>query len=133
MRKAYAEFRRLGAEVVAVGQGTQAEADEFCDEVGAQFPCVGDPDRVGYRAYGLPLGSVRQVLFGEARDRKLEALAKGFSIDARRALARRSNWWQLPGVAIVDRSGILRFVHRSRSPSDYPEVSVLLAEIENLR
>jgi peroxiredoxin len=133
LRKAYPDIRRLGAEVVAVGQGTQQEAEEVCTEVGAKFPCVGDPERVGYRAYGFPLGSVWQVMFSrDARERTREALAKGFSLNRKRSFGKHSNWWQLPGVAIIDRSGVLRFVHRSHSAGDYPPMSVLLDELERL-
>ena len=49
------------------------------------------------------------------------------------SLMRHSDVLQLGGVAIVDRDGILRYLHRSRKTDDLPATSVLLAELDRLR
>jgi hypothetical protein len=40
---------------------------------------------------------------------------------------------QLGGTFIVDHSGIVRYVHRSRTPLDYPAVEELLARLNGLK
>ena len=118
---------------MAVGQGTGEEAARICNRLEVPCPCLGDPGKQAYRAFGL------------ARDGWWNVTARPFLEDPRLAfgrirnaslagsLMRHSDVLQLGGVAIVDREGVLRYLHRSRKTDDLPATSVLLAELDRLR
>jgi hypothetical protein len=132
VQKHYAEIRARGAQVTAIGQGTGEETARFCRGVEIDYPCLGDPGRDSYRAFGLP------------RDGWWNVTAKPFLEDARLAWSRirhaslrgslmpHSDALQLGGVAIIDRHGIVRFLHRSRRTDDRPPTSEILAELDRL-
>ena len=44
------EFRALGADVVAIDQGSGEEAARFCRMLKTSFACLGDPERDRARA-----------------------------------------------------------------------------------
>ncbi len=118
--------------MVAVGQGTGEEAARICRSLAVPCRCLGDPGKQAYRAFGL------------ARDGWWNVTAKPFLEDPRLAfdrirnaslrgsLMRHSDVLQLGGVAIVDRRGILRYLHRSRKTDDLPATSAVLAELDRL-
>lgn len=132
MQKNYPEIRARGAQVIAIGQGTGEEAARFCRGVETDYRCLGDPGKDGYRAFGL------------ARDGWWNVTAKPFLEDAglawsrirhaslRGSLMKHSDVLQLGGVAIIDRHGIVRFLHRSRRTDDLPPTSEILAELDRL-
>jgi hypothetical protein len=116
--------------VVAVGQGTGEEAARICRSLEVPCRCLGDPGKQAYRAFGL------------ARDGWWNVTAKPFLEDPRLAfsrirnaslkgsLMRHSDVLQLGGVAIVDRDGILRYLHRARKTDDHPAMGTILAELD---
>ena len=55
-----------------------------------------------------------------------QAVHKGHKVSIRDSLMRYSDWFQLPGLAIVDRGGIIRYVHRSRHAGDLPPTADVL-------
>ena len=131
MQGDYAAVRTRGAEVVAIGQGTAAEAENICRQVGATFPCLGDPGKDSYRAFGQPRGSWRQIML-EPRRAGNAAVRKGSKVSLRGSLMRHSDWFQRPGVAVVDRAGIVRYLYRSRHAGDLPPHANLLAALDAL-
>lgn len=118
--------------MVAVGQGTGEEAARICRSLEVPCRCLGDPGKQAYRAFGL------------ARDGWWNVTAKPFLEDPRLAfgrirnaslkgsLMRHSDVLQLGGVAIVDRDGILRYLHRARKTDDHPAMGTILAELDRL-
>jgi len=44
----------------------------------------------------------------------------------RDSLLSTSDWFQLPGVAIVDRGGAIRWLHRARHSADLPPPAEVL-------
>jgi hypothetical protein len=42
---------------------------------------------------------------------------------------RHSDWFQLPGVAIVDRAGIVRWLHQARHAGDIPSPATVVAAL----
>ena len=60
------------------------------------------------------------------------ALKEGPRVSIRGSLMRHSDWFQLPGVAIVDTSGTLRWLHRARHSGDVPPTSEVLAALRGL-
>ncbi len=115
----------LGAQVVAIGQGTAAEAARVCAQVGVDFPCLGDPEKATYGAYGLRRGGWREIVVDPILAGN-EAMRRGFRVSIAGSLMRHADWFQLPGVAIVDRTGRLRWLHRARHSGDIPSATRVL-------
>jgi hypothetical protein len=120
-----------GAQVVAIGQGTADEATRVCEQMGVTFPCLGDPHKTSYRAYDLPRGGWREILLDPIRDGN-QAIKAGHRVSIRGSLMRHSDWFQLPGVAIVDRAGIVQYLHRARHSGDVPSPAAVVAALASL-
>jgi peroxiredoxin len=118
-----------GAQLVAIAQGTAAEAERYCAALGVTYRCLGDPRRESYSAFELPRGGWKAILLDPMRAGN-EAVHKGYKIGLRDSLRRHSDWFQLPGVAIVDRGGELRYLYRSKHSGDLPPLSALLAALD---
>src|SRR5690242_21455211 len=128
MQRELATVTASGAHVVAVGQGTAEEAARVCAQMGVEFPCLGDPAKTSYRAYGMRRAGWREILLDPivAGNR---AMRQGYRVSIRGSLMPHSDWFQLPGVAIVDRAGILRWLHRARHSRDIPPSATVLAAL----
>jgi hypothetical protein len=118
-----------GAQVVAIGQGTPDETARVCGQMGVTFPCLGDPEKTAYRAYGLGRGGWREILLDPMRAGN-EAVRKGYRVSIRGSLMPHSDWFQLPGVAIVDRAGVVRWLHRARHSGDVPAPAAAVAALD---
>ena len=128
MQRALPAVTAAGAQVVAIGQGTADEAGRVCAQMGVRFPCLGDPEKTSYRAYGLRRAGWREIVLDPIREGS-EAMKKGYRVSLRGSLMRHSDWFQLPGVAIVDRAGIVRYLHQARHSGDIPAPSVVLTAL----
>src|SRR5512132_2191024 len=117
-----------GAAVVAIGQATADAAARVCARMGVTFPCLGDPDKASYRAFGLRRASWREIVLDPMRAGN-EAMKKGYRVSIRGSLMPHSDWFQLPGVAIVDRAGIVRWLHRAQHSGDIPAPATVLAAL----
>ena len=117
-----------GAQVVAIGQGTADEAGRVCEQMGVTFSCLGDPEKASYRQYGLARAGWREIILDPIRAGS-EAMEKGYRVSIRGSLMRHSDWFQLPGVAIVDRAGIVRYLHRARHSGDIPAPAAVIAAL----
>jgi peroxiredoxin len=120
-----------GAQLIAIAQGTTADAERYCSALGVTYRCLGDPQRDSYRAFELPRGGFKEILFDPMRAGN-QAMRKGFKVSIRDSLRRHSDWFQLPGVAIVDRAGRLRYLYRSRHAGDLPAMDALLAVLDDI-
>jgi len=60
-----------------------------------------------------------------------EAMKKGYKISIRGSLMRHSDYFQLPGVAIVDRTGLVRWLHQARHSGDIPSPATVIAALES--
>jgi peroxiredoxin len=120
-----------GGQVVAIGQGTADEATRVCAQMGVAFPCLGDPGKASYRAYGLPRAGWREIVLDPIRDGS-RAMKEGYRVSIRGSLMRHSDWFQLPGVAIVDRTGVVRYFHRARHSGDVPSPAAVVAALTSL-
>jgi peroxiredoxin len=117
-----------GAQVIAIGQGTAEEAARVCEGMGVTFPCLGDPVKASYRAFGLRRAGWREIVLDPMRAGN-QAMQKGYRVSIRGSLMRHSDWFQLPGVAIVDREGIVRYLHRARHSGDIPSPATVIAAL----
>ena len=117
-----------GAQVVAIGQGTADEAGRICAQMGVEYPCLGDPEKESYRAYGLRRAGWREIILDPMREGS-EAMKKGYKVSIKGSLMRHTDWFQLPGVAIVDREGIVRWLHQARHSGDIPSPATVIAAL----
>ena len=105
-------------------QGDPRQAQALCDRFKAPFPCLADPQRAGYRAYGLPRGGPMELLGPQVIARGVEAAAKGHFIE--RTIGDRL---QLSGTFIIDRAGVVRYARYARHSADHPKTSELISAL----
>jgi hypothetical protein len=126
------EFRRRGVAVAAVAQGSGAEAQRFCEPLDTGYPCYGDPGKSAYRAFGLGrIGFIRMMVQPFVENPAL-AWRRLRGANLAGARMRHSDVQQLGGVAILERGGVVRYLHRAQQTDDMPPISELLAEIDRL-
>jgi len=122
--EAHEEFRKAGADVVAVFQYRAEPTYNFCRKRGVPFDCLGDPEREAYHAVGLERGSAKEYVGPQ--------LAKGFLRAARHgALPGRpvGDVAQRPGTFVVSPEGKVLYAHYHKDSSDNPSMSELLAAV----
>jgi hypothetical protein len=103
MQRELSAVTARGAQVVAIGRARR-EAGRICAQMGVEYPCLGDPEKASYRAYGLRRAGWREIILDPMREGS-EAMKKGYKVSIKGSLMRHTDWFQLPGVAIVDREG----------------------------
>jgi hypothetical protein len=128
MQRALAAVTAAGARLVAIGQGSADEAGRVCEQMGVEFPCLGDPGKASYRAYGLRRAGWCEIVLDPIHEGS-EAMRKGYRPSLRGSFMRYSDWFQLPGVAIVDRAGVVRYLHRARHAGDVPPPAAVIAAL----
>lgn len=126
MQQSLGKFEERGLRVVAIGQATGAEARSFCDEWGVEYPCVGDPRRRGYRSLGFGRGGWWNIAVRSLVTNPIETVRLIGQADRRGAQLKSTDIFQLGGIAIVDRGGTVRALHRAQSPQDMPSVEEVL-------
>lgn len=132
MRDHFEAFRARGVAVAAVAQGTGAEAQRFCGPLQTGYPCYGDPGKLAYRSFGFGrIGFVRMIVqpFLENPSLAWSRLRNASMAGAR---APHSDVQQLPGVVVLERGGIVRYLHRAKQTDDLPSATEVLAEIDRL-
>lgn len=130
LRDEVAEYAGAGAQIVAVGQGEPERTAAVAQRRGYPFPVLCDPDRRAYEAYGLPEGSVAQILHDFAwkpDDRETGEQWVTSRRGTERALV--DNPWQLPGEFVISTRGIIIHAHRYQYCEDFPPRTVLLGAI----
>lgn len=123
-------FEQAGGAVFLIGQGTEEDGRAFLNRLDLPFPCLLDPDRRAYRAFGLATATPLQILAPSAGPAFVRA-----NLNARtrqRGLAGGS-FWQLPGTFVVDAGGTIRFAHRNRTVADSPKNEALLEVLASIR
>ncbi|HTX59179.1 MAG TPA: peroxiredoxin-like family protein [Verrucomicrobiae bacterium] len=126
MRELDPEFQRAGIAVRFVTIAAQAEAAAFCGRFGDPARCLADPHKRTYRDMGFEnfgwLGFLRDP---ELKRRRKENQAAGFRQDWK--ATKLGNAAQLPGAALIDSSGEIRWLHRGKHPGDLPPMREMLA------
>jgi peroxiredoxin len=118
------EFRKAGADVVAIFQYRADPAYHFCRKRGVPYDCLGDPDREAYHAVGLERGSPKEYIGPQ--------LAKGFLRAARHGGLPglpKGDVAQRPGTFVVSREGIVLYSHYNKDSSDNPPLDDLLKAV----
>jgi peroxiredoxin len=111
-----------------VTQGDPQQAQALCDRFHAPFPCLADPQREGYKTFGLKRGNVWEVMGPAPMARGLEAARKGHFVE--RAIG---DVMQLPGTFIIDTTGTVRFAKYARHAADHPRTTDLIAALQSIR
>ena len=128
IRDALPKFEQFGVNVMCVVQGDKKEAKEFSGPLGAEGLTIPDPLRRSYQMMGFERAPLTSVLFpsSEVRYRRREARSKGFKKNWGKTFRYNSDPLQLPGAALVDRNGIVRWIYRGSHSGDTPTVATLL-------
>jgi peroxiredoxin len=123
--EAHEEFRKAGADVVAIFQYRAEPTYNFCRRRGIDdVTCLGDPERKAYHAVGLERGPASEYVGPQ--------LAKGFLRAARHgALPGRpvGDVAQRPGTFVVSPEGQVLYAHYHKDSADNPPIADLLAAV----
>jgi peroxiredoxin len=132
VQRALRDFERRGAQLVAVGQGSEEEAAHYCGQYASGFPCLGDPSRASYELLGLKRGGWWSIVVKPFLTDTRESLRLIRDADLEASRLESTDVLQLGGVAIVDREGVLRFLHVAESTDDMPSNDEILAALDTL-
>ena len=133
LQKEYADYIKLGASVVVIGQGEPERSKEYSQKNSIPCPVLCDPTFQVYEAFDLLEGKPSQIIY-DAPDEYLQIDYKtGAELQESRqgtdgALV--DSPWQLPGEFVVDQSGIIRLAHRYQHCEDWPNPSMLIPAIK---
>lgn len=127
LRRHHDDFTATGGRIVAVGQGTAAETASFVSELELPYTVLGDPDRAGYRAYGLTEGGASQFLSVATLKGYWRAFRSGAGMTKPVGNVR-----QLPGTFVVDSTGVIRYSHPGGHAADTPDAEELLTKVQDV-
>jgi hypothetical protein len=125
LRELDPQFAAAGIAVRFVVIGTPAEAESFASQFGDASRCLADPKKETYKAMGLEDYNLLR-LFSDRKlgKRRLQNKAAGFKQNW--GATKLANAAQLPGAAVFDANGTMRWVHRGEHPGDLPPMSEML-------
>ena len=129
MQGRIAEFEQRGAQVIAVGQGTGAEAAAAARRHRITYPVLGDPGHQSYRTLGLGRTGWWGLTFAPFLEDLRGSVENLRRADLRASANPRSDVRRLGGALVVDASGRIRFLHRSQTTTDVPKTATLLAAL----
>lgn len=130
VRRLSSEYERvqgLGGTALAVGTAAGYQAQHLMDD-GLGFPAVVDPDSHLYRAVNLARMRWWEVL----RPRGARNYWKSFRRGNRQGRI-TGDAFQLPGVLVVDSSGVLRWLYRGEAIGDYPTMDDTISAVAAAR
>ena len=114
-------------ELAALTFETPEQARLYVDETGWPWPLLIDRERTVYGAYGMQRGSMWNVLGLHLWPGYLGLLFRAGRPRVRRP---HDDVYQLGGNVVIDAAGVVRWIHRSRTPLDRPSVDELLERID---
>jgi len=128
LRDAADAFAVQNVRRVCIVQADAEEAGALCSERGSCDLCVPDPERRTFALAGLGHAKLSEVLFpSEAlKLRRAEAKRRGVKQDWARTFKPGNDAMQLPGAALVDEQGIIRYLHSGVHTGDLPSSAELL-------
>lgn len=127
LRESAADIEAAGGRVVAVMQGTVAQAQALCRQYGVGFPCLADPDLATYKAFDIKRGSVAEVVGPATWAAGARALSRGHI-----GGVPIGDVMQLPGTFIIDRDGVVRYAKYAKHSGDHPKTADLVAALRKL-
>jgi len=105
---------------VCILQADAAETARWCAQNAGCSTCVPDQKRETYAAIGLGHTTFGDILkpSESLKQRRNEAKTAGVKQNWLRTFAPGNDVLQLPGAALVDRDGTIRYIHRGTDTSD---------------
>ena len=129
LRRDYKQFQDAGAEILCVGMGIAQVGRGFEILMDTKFPTlVTGENNLPYQDYGLRKASMGQIFGLRSFVKALKATFQGYV-----GTSVQGDPYQMPGVFIVDQSGILRYVHYYEDIADTPENSDLVSVIKSIQ
>ncbi len=122
-------FQRRQARIAFITVGKEDEMKSFCEarDLTPSVECLSDPDQTAYRAFGLARGGMAEMFGPQVMARGLQAALHGHFMGMP-----RGDPFQLPGVFIVDRDGVVRYAHRNKDAADNPPNEALFHVLDAL-
>jgi peroxiredoxin len=117
-------LRAADVSVLVVSQARPAVLATFLRDHPQPVPVVCDPDRAGYRAFGLERTSWLSFFRPSVMGGYLRLIFRGGKV---RKPYPGEDVLQLGGDFLLDRAGRVVFAHPSRTATDRPSIDVLLA------
>lgn len=129
LRRDSGRFTEYGATVALITVTNPADTAAYCADraIAAPFLCLSDPDKRAYQAYGLMRGSASELLSPHVIRRGFQATLHGHFVGMP-----KGDPFQMPGVFIVDRTGIVQYAHRHKDAADNPPNADLFAILKTL-
>ena len=134
LRQAYPRMREVGAELLQISHNTLDEARAYLKHYPFAFPYLCDPDRAVHERYGVPL--VPATLGGKLRG--MGAATADLVLRGERSPLPLPMMKRFPGkdstqaLVIVDRTGLVRAVHRGDAVGGLPGASDLIRALQAL-
>lgn len=129
MQSLKAEFDRRGVAIVAVSFAEPAKLVHYQQVHQWPFVVLADPNRAAYQAFGLKRLSWFRVFSLSTLRLYLKLLREGKKMRS----YGRDDYYQGGGDFLLDGKGTILFAYRSKDPSDRPEASKLLQEIDRIK
>jgi hypothetical protein len=129
LHRAHERFEAAGVEVTLIGMGTPRHAAWFRAKYAPALAVLADDDRVSYRAAGLKVGSVTDLVgpksvIGGVRHALRSGVVQGRPV---------GNVSQLGGALVVAPGGDVVLEQRARDAADSADVEALLAAVDARR
>ncbi len=130
MNEVSSELERRNVALVAIGQGTGAEASATMRKWELDLTCLGDVSGRAYAAFGMLRGNVWTVMLRSMLTHPVKSLSLTLKADYAGMMLAASDVLRLGGVAVVEAGGVMRFIHRAEDPSDNPTNAELIAALD---
>jgi peroxiredoxin len=117
------EFEAAGVRLVAIGQGSPEDAEDFRKGQGVELEVLVDPERRTYKAAGAKKATFSELLGPNVVWKGLKRTA-GLRVRQGRIIGHAA---QLGGVLIVKPDGSIPYAHLSEDASDNPPNEEVLA------
>ncbi len=132
MRELDPEFGALALPVRFVVIGDRAKVDAFCGPLGMSERCIPDETKASFKAMGFDDYNLLKLFTDPAlKQRRKENKAAGFSQNW--AATKLPDSAQLPGAALIDAEGTVRWLYAGKHPGDLPPMREMLAVARDLR
>jgi peroxiredoxin len=123
-----ARLAQAGIRLAVVTQASPADTAAFCARYAPAIPCLADPKRTAYQAYGLGRGSLRQTVLSPEALRSNSRLrrTKGWSAELPPA---GQDAMLMSGLFIIGSDGLIRLPYYYDHIADHPPLDLLLRGI----
>ncbi|EEG76690.1 AhpC/TSA family protein [Dethiobacter alkaliphilus] len=125
LRQQYGEIQHAGGEVVVVSFDDAGGVKKLIESHKLPFVFLLDPQREVYQLYGMMYKETGSIVTWKTVLAYLKLRFAGYPKSPPGKDVR-----QMGGDVVVDRDGIIRFLHRSQHPEDWPDVAELLTYLK---